>query len=129
MERKIEDLPAPKLSEEAKAWLAVRKAEALKIDPKTAIVDWSFAETMDPYGVEDDFPSELSSVGRQFFCRRPDGDVWVSFYDLPIGVAKALHAKIKDETANWEPSTQQMRQDWAETLGMRLYGDPPLSRK
>ena len=54
-------------SEKTKAWLAVRKAEALKIDPETAIVDWQYGQTMDPYGVEPDLPDEMVSVGREFF--------------------------------------------------------------
>ena len=32
-------------------WLAIRKEEALKIDPSTAEVHWSYALISDPYGV------------------------------------------------------------------------------
>ena len=35
-------------------WLAIRKEEALKIDPSTAEVDWIYALTLDPYGVYPD---------------------------------------------------------------------------
>ena len=33
-------------------WLAIRKEEGLKIDPDTAEVDWVYAQTLDPYGVD-----------------------------------------------------------------------------
>jgi hypothetical protein len=35
--------------------LAIRKEEALKIDPETADFDWSYAQTLDPYGVRDEW--------------------------------------------------------------------------
>jgi hypothetical protein len=117
-----------------RAWLEIRKAEALKIDPETAIVDWSYGQTMDPYGVRD-LPPEMQQVGREFYCRRPDGGVWVSFVDdaLPEETKRALWAKIKDGSANWEPATDAMRKvqaDVTATLSkgrLRLVGDPPPS--
>ena len=36
---------------ELEKWLANRKAEAIKIDPDTAEVDWEYGQTLDPYGV------------------------------------------------------------------------------
>jgi hypothetical protein len=33
-------------------WLAIRKEEGLKIDPDTAEVNWHYAQTLDPYGVD-----------------------------------------------------------------------------
>ncbi len=70
-------------------WLAIRKEEALKIDPDTAEVDWCYAQTLDPYGVDPDLPEECQQVGREQFARRPGSDVWVWFGDLP--------AKVRDE--------------------------------
>jgi hypothetical protein len=63
-------------------WLNVRKEEALKIDPATAEVDWIYAQTLDPYGIDPDLPEECQQVGREYFARRPGSDIWVWFGDL-----------------------------------------------
>jgi hypothetical protein len=65
--------------------LAIRKEEALKIDPETAEVDWSYGQTLDPYGVCDEWelPEEFDCVGRVRFARAPGSDIWVEFGDLP----------------------------------------------
>jgi hypothetical protein len=55
---------------ETKAWLDERKREALLIDPATAEVEWSYEQTLDPYGVIPDLPKELQQVGRNI---SPDG--------------------------------------------------------
>ena len=75
----------PQEREELERWLAIRKEEALKIDPETADVDWQYAETSDPYGVLDewDLPKEFHQVGRAYFARAPGSDIWVVFGDLP----------------------------------------------
>jgi hypothetical protein len=52
---------------EIKAWLNKRKREALLIDPATAEVDWSFEQTLDPYGTIPDLPKDLQQVGREYF--------------------------------------------------------------
>ena len=52
-------------------WLAIRKEAGLKINPKTAEVEWRHALTLDPYGVYPDLPEECQQVGRQYFARIP----------------------------------------------------------
>jgi hypothetical protein len=64
-------------------WLAVRKAEGKKIDPRTAEVMWAYAWVCDPYGVLDEIPEELKCAGRAYFARNPESDIWVCFDDLP----------------------------------------------
>jgi hypothetical protein len=64
-------------------WLAACKREAITIDPETAEVTWRYAQTFDPYGVDPGLPEEYQQVGREFFARRPAGDIWVWFGDLP----------------------------------------------
>ena len=54
---------------EIEEWLAIRKAEALKIDPDTAEVDWEYGQTLDPYGVYPELPEEYQQVGREYFAR------------------------------------------------------------
>jgi hypothetical protein len=83
------DVPVQKRTAAEKAeieqWLAIRKEEALKIDPETAEVDWSYRQTLDPYGVFDEWelPEEYDCVGRAYFARNPGSDIWVEFGDLP----------------------------------------------
>src|SRR5438067_1351512 len=86
---------------ELEEWLNIRKAAALEIDPETAEVHWGYGQIMDPYGVEKNLPDGRKQIGRVWFARAPDSDIWVSFYDLPDAVATALTRKIQvnDEIA------------------------------
>ncbi len=68
---------------ETKAWLDERKREALLIDPATAEVNWTYGQTLDPYGTIPDLPEELQQIGREYFARRLGGEIWVHFSDLP----------------------------------------------
>jgi hypothetical protein len=80
---------------EIERWLAIRKEEALKIDPESAEVDWHYAQVLDPYGVQDEWelPEEFDCVGRDYFARRAGGDVWVWFGDLPEKTLKRLEQR------------------------------------
>jgi hypothetical protein len=57
--------------EERKVWLAIRKEGGLKIDAETAEVEWAYAQTLDPYGVDADLPEELQQMGREYFAVLP----------------------------------------------------------
>jgi hypothetical protein len=81
-------------NDDVKAWLAIRKQAALRIDPRTAEVMWVYGETLDPYGVYDLLPEE-QQVGRIWFARSPDSDVWVAFRDLPKTTRDELWRKIE----------------------------------
>ena len=85
------------ITDEIKKWLEIRKEAGLKIDPETAEVDWTYAQTLDPYGVDPELPEEYQQVGREYFARSPGSDVWVNFGDLPKGTSDAL----------WRESTGQ----------------------
>ena len=80
-------------------FLAIRKEEGLKIDLATAEVWWTYAQTLDPYGVDPDLPDELQQVGREYFARRPGSDIWVCFGDLPKKTRDALWKRHKSELA------------------------------
>jgi hypothetical protein len=80
-------------------WLAVRKQAALKIDPETGEVEWTYAQTLDPYGVEPELPEECWQVGREYFARSPESDIWVWFGDLPDTTRNALWEKHKSRLA------------------------------
>jgi hypothetical protein len=80
-------------------WLALRKEAALKIDPETAEVEWTYAQTLDPYGVDPELPEECSQVGREYFARSPGSDIWVWFGDLPDPTRHALWEKHESRLA------------------------------
>jgi hypothetical protein len=80
-------------------WLAVRKAAAADIDPATAEVTWVYAQTLDPYGVDPELPGECQQVGREYFARVPDSDIWVHFGDLPEDTRTALWKMHKHKLA------------------------------
>jgi hypothetical protein len=90
------DVPAQKRTPRERAelehWLAIRKKEALRIDPETAEVTWWYAQTLDPYGVLDEWelPQEFHQVGREYFARAPGSKTWVEFGDLPAETRKHL---------------------------------------
>ena len=91
---------------EDERWLAIRKEEALRIDPETAEVDWSYEQTLDPYDVLDEWelPGEFHQVGREYFARNPGSDIWVVFGDLPRAVRDALwkrHSRRLAFPAGW----------------------------
>jgi hypothetical protein len=80
-------------------WLAIRKEAGLKIDPETAEVQYIYAQTLDPYGVDPDLPEEYQQVGREYFARSPGSDVWVHFGDLPEATREALWKKHSSKLA------------------------------
>jgi hypothetical protein len=82
-------------------WLAIRREEALRIDPETAEVDWSYEQTLDPYGVFDEWelPEEFHQVGREYFARAPGSDIWVKFGDLPDETREKLWKKHSSKLA------------------------------
>ena len=68
----------------------IREKAGLRIDPETAEVEWCYAQTLDPYGDGLDLPEEYRQVGRAYFARSPEGDIWVRFGDLPDEVREKL---------------------------------------
>jgi hypothetical protein len=87
---------------EIKAWLEERQREALLIDPATAEVDWSFGQTLDPYGTIPDLPEELQQSRREYFARRPGSDIWVHFGELPDEVREKLRKHPIDLPEDFE---------------------------
>lgn len=71
-------------------WLEIRKEVGGKINSSTAEVFWTYAQTLDPYGVYPDLPEECWQVGREYFARSPESDIWVWFGDLPGEVREGL---------------------------------------
>jgi hypothetical protein len=70
--------------------LELKQKAGLETDPATAEVDWCYAETMDPYGINPDLPEVYSQIGRAYFARSPGSDIWVEFGDLAVETSDAL---------------------------------------
>lgn len=81
------------VEEQRKERRKIRRAEALKLDPATAEIDWRYGYVCDPYG-DEDLPDEMKVIGRNYFARRPGGDVWVSQHDWPRSILEAMHERI-----------------------------------
>ena len=64
-------------------WLAIRKEAGLKIDPETAEVMWTYAQTLDPYGVYPDLPVECDCVGREYLPVFPEATFGSAFATCP----------------------------------------------
>jgi hypothetical protein len=82
-------------------WLAIRKEAAVKIDPETAEVCWTYTNICDPYGV---YPDVEVCVAKVFFARPSGSDVWVTFNDLPDATIRALEDKQAARRASPEPT-------------------------
>jgi hypothetical protein len=80
-------------------WLDIRKEAGKKIDPETAEVFWTYAQTFDPYGVSPRLPEHLQQVGREYFACSPGSEIWVVFSDLPEEVREALWDRHKRKLA------------------------------
>jgi hypothetical protein len=78
---------------------ALRKAVGGQIDPETAEVDWTYAQTHDPYGDDPNLPEEYQQVGREYFARSPETNIWISFGDLPRDAADRLWKKHRAKLA------------------------------
>jgi hypothetical protein len=78
---------------EREEFLSARKEAGRKIDPEAAEFTWSFTCTIDPYGIYD-LTEEERGIGRVYYARSVDSDIWVSFGDLPESTRDALWARI-----------------------------------
>ena len=78
-------------------WLAIRRAAGQHIDPETAEMTWGWGQILNPYGVYDDISEEEDVIGRIYFARDPEVNVWVSFDDLPAEIRNKLRMKSEAE--------------------------------
>jgi hypothetical protein len=84
------------------AYLAQRKADALKIDPANCDVLRSRVQMVDPYGLYH-VSGEADCIGSHLFVRAlPDGQ-WVSEWDLPDGILKEITRIKTGKEAAEEP--------------------------
>jgi hypothetical protein len=76
-------------------FLSERKAAGLKLDPATAEAIYLSACVTDPYGVYHD--PEDYCYGRVIFARAPGSKIWVSEYEIPTPILKAILARVANE--------------------------------
>jgi hypothetical protein len=81
-------------------WLSARKEAGLKINPETAEVYWRHGQVLNPYGPDLDLPEEGHCIGRIYFARSPESEIWVEFGDLPDTTRTGLEDR-KDEELRW----------------------------
>jgi hypothetical protein len=79
-------------SDEIEVFLARKRLEGAKIDPKTAVVARRYTYVLDPYGVYELSDEEKCIGSTHFFCR-PDSDTWVSEDDLPNEILDAIRVR------------------------------------
>jgi hypothetical protein len=90
---------SPQASVTMKYLASLRKAVGLHIDPETAEVWWTYAETTDPYGDYPPLPDEYQSVGRAYFARSPGNHLWIEFGDMPESTRTNLWERHKSKLA------------------------------
>jgi hypothetical protein len=97
MEFSMSSTTEPNFADEIsyRQWRAIRVKAGLTIDPQTAEVYWQHAQIMDPYGVGLDLHEEAQNIGRVFFARSRESNIWVAFEDLPDAKRAALWERIE----------------------------------
>jgi hypothetical protein len=80
-------------------WKELWKLAGQQIDPERAEVICRWGYVVDPYGVCPELAAEEECVGRIWFARNPDGNVWIEFGDLPERTARALWKKAVNLSA------------------------------
>jgi hypothetical protein len=93
----IEEDECPWTEDEIEAWLAVRKQEGLKIDPKTAEIRSERGFFLNPYGVHRDLDDGEQYGGRLYFARCPGSKIWVFLRDLPEVTRGKLWQRIHND--------------------------------
>ena len=73
-----------------------RRAAGLLIDPTTAEIKWWYAQTLDPYGDGLPLLPQEKQVGREYFARAPDSDIWVCVGDLPDATRDAIWKRFEN---------------------------------
>jgi hypothetical protein len=81
---------------EYKRRMEERRAAGLLIDPSTAEIHWHYTQILDPYGDGLPLLPEEEQVGRDYFARAPDSDIWVWFGDLPDATRDAIWKRLKE---------------------------------
>jgi hypothetical protein len=90
---KLKEYDMENNSDDLQQWLAARKKAGLAIDPETAEVCWEYGGIFDPYNTGQ-IPHGDYNVGRVYFAKAPESDIWVAFKDLPESTLDALCQRL-----------------------------------
>ena len=85
---------------EYKRLMEERRAAGLSIDPSTAQIERWCAQTLDPYGDGLPLLPQAEQIGREYFARAPDADIWVSVHDLPDATRDAIRERFRANPTN-----------------------------
>jgi len=69
---------------------------AILVDPSTAEIDWTYAQTLDPYGDRLPLLPQAEQVGREYFARAPGSDIWVCVRHLPDATRGAIWERFEN---------------------------------
>jgi hypothetical protein len=97
MERDVTITYSKDYENKVKEWSAICKEAGKKIDPETAEVTRFSVHTVDPYGVYPYLYGEYCQIGREFFARAPDSEIWVWFGDLTSETRDKLHKRPRPD--------------------------------
>jgi hypothetical protein len=79
--------PPPVTDAERTAFYEAKRKVGETINPETAEVDFTYADTENVYGLPGD---DCGQVGREFFVRNPPDGEWIHIYDLPEATRKGI---------------------------------------
>jgi hypothetical protein len=74
-----------------------RRAAGLLLDPSTAEIHWNYAQTLDPYCDGLPLLPQEEQVGREYFARASDSDIWVNVGDLPDATRDVIWKRLGQE--------------------------------
>jgi hypothetical protein len=117
------ETPESKQERISKAEEEIRRAAA-RIDPRTARMTWTYAQTLDPYGLGPDLPEEDWQVGREYFLADPEERVWVLVSDV-----RPHHLDIPDEEWDELMRAAAARDDSPDPLPMFHQYSTPEERR
>ena len=87
MKEKYNSSEASKVTIKYKVWKELLALAGRQIDPARAEVISYCGQIADPYGV---LAYEDDCIGRLYFARSPDTNIWIEFEDLPEATRAAL---------------------------------------
>ena len=75
----------------------LRRQAGRAIDPKTAEAFSTFRQVIDPYNDLSEFTEETYCIGRFWFFKNPDSNVWIWEHDIPNEITDAVGRRLQDE--------------------------------
>jgi hypothetical protein len=77
-----------------------RRAAGLLLDPSTAEIECWYGQTLDPYGDGLPLLPQEKQVGREYFSRASDSNIWVNVGELPDATRGVIWKRLEQEGKN-----------------------------